>query len=128
MKRATRRQEHDLADKELEAARRGVPAEAVLVLRLINRCYAPFVHTMIDAKFDVMDGKREMSTEQAQEDVALVLSNMITETIRHTVPVLDLSAQFEIAQGMVAQIAANLQEDLNKRAQDLGASSTPTVQ
>lgn len=115
---ATRYEEHKVADREIAESRKGV-REDPFMFRLISTVYGPFTHAMIDVKHDGMaDAGKAVDYETAQHNVTVILANMVTEYIRHTVSGTDLSAQFEMAQFMVAKVASLLQEDLNQRAAD----------
>lgn len=116
--KATRKQEQELADREIVSGLHSFPPGS-FIRELISRVYTPFVHMVIDAKHDGMQGKpHAIAPEAVQSDCTLVMSNMVIELCRHMVPADDLGEQFAKCQQIVAQLAANLQEDLNHRAQD----------
>lgn len=118
MRRMTRFEELALANKELDEAQRAFRNKPFIV-QLANMVYRPFMLAVINKKYDAIEGTpNAMPVETVLTDVGWVMSNMVTEVVRHMAPSDDLGSQFELARDLVSRIAANIQEDLNDRARD----------
>ena len=127
MRVMTRFEEVARANAEIAQSKAQLPANS-FILSLVERVYTPFVHAIVHKKHDAIERlETAMSVEQVKIDVAWVMANMAIEMARHMVPGDDLGAQFEFMQSLVARIAANLQEDLNERAQDKMARKPGSV-
>lgn len=118
MRRMTRFEELEFAKKELAEAQRAF-RDHPFVVNLATMVYQPFMLAIINKKYDAIEGQpNAMSVEQVLTDVGWVMSNMVTEVVRHMAPSDDLGGHFELARDLVSRIAANIQEDLNDRARD----------